>query len=675
MSKLFIAEKPSLAKTIGKGLDGISATHDGYFTTNSGDTVTWAFGHLYEQANPEDYDEKYKKWNIDELPIVPTGWMLKPRSDAKKQIGVIKKLLKQATTVVNAGDPDREGQLLIDEVIDELNYKGQVLRVWLQDLSDGGVKKALADLKPNSDLIYAGMSKAAEARSRADWLVGMNLTRAFTIAGQRQGYDGVLSVGRVQTPTLALVVNRDKEIENFKPIPYYAIAANFDAGFKANWQPADDITDSEGRCIEQSTADAIIAKIKGQTGTITQAERKLGKQKAPLPFSLSELQSYCSKKFGMGAQQVLDTAQALYETHKLTSYPRTDCRHLSEGQHAEAPAIMQAIAATDPAISSLIDGADLARKSSAFNDKKITAHTGIIPTAQAGNINALSQTEFQVYDAIRRHYLAQFYPEFQFETTTILVDIANQQFKATGKVPAAQGWKICFDAADTDDDSKEDQQQLPQVSEGQSITCTDANRQDKKTTPPSRFNEGSLIKAMSGIAKYVSDENLKAYLKENSGIGTEATRAGVLEILKKRGFIAAKGKQIISTEAGRGLIAALPKTIADPATTAIWEMALEKIADGSLEPEAFLMKQTQFIQAQVIEAKTAAMAGIASSMPDCPKCDSKLKRVKSKKNGKHYWICRKDRNADCDAIYPDAMGKPNFNPPKRRKSKSRKKTA
>ena len=376
MTRLFIAEKPSLGKAIAAQIPGTprgSRTH-----IQVGDsTVTWAFGHLFELAEPDAYlpdtptgTNGRKKWRLEDLPIIPSDWRKIPKESARDQLAAIKSLLKESDEVVNAGDPDREGQLLIDEILEALKWKGPTKRIWLAALDPASVKKALADLRDNTT--YRPLRDAAEARGRADWLVGMNLTRAYTLKSTTQG---VVSVGRVQTPTLALVVRRDEEIETFKPVQFHVPIASFrhtNGTYEGTWKAPDGAPglDTEGRLIDAARADAIIASVRGKPGTVKSAESTDGQEGPPLPFSLSKLQAAASAKFGLSAQETLAAAQALYETHKLTSYPRTDCQFLPESQRTDAREVLGAVAQVNPSMRDLIKGADLALVSGAWNDKR-----------------------------------------------------------------------------------------------------------------------------------------------------------------------------------------------------------------------------------------------------------------------------------------------------------------
>ena len=614
--RLFIAEKPSLGKAIAAQIPGNprgSRTH-----IQIGDSVvTWAFGHLYELAEPDAYlpdtptgTNGRKKWRAEDLPIIPTDWKKIAKPSAKDQLEAIKTLLKDASEVVNAGDPDREGQLLIDEILEALRWKGPTRRIWLAALDPASVKKALADLKDNA--AYRPLRDAAEARGRADWLVGMNLTRAYTLKSTTQG---VVSVGRVQTPTLALVVRRDAEIESFKPTQFHVPVVTFrhsNGDYAATWQAPDGAPglDTEGRLIDAARADAIIAAVRGKSGTVKSAESTDGQEGPPLPFSLSKLQAAASAKYGLSAQETLAAAQALYETHKLTSYPRTDCQFLPESQRADAREVLAAVGEVNPAMRDLIKGADLALVSGAWNDKKITAHHGIIPTSHKGvHLMALTDAEQKVYDLIVRAYLVQFYPPHQFTKTVTVTDCGGHDWEAKGRVVRSVGWRAVMQP--DSDKSGEAEPTLPAMRAGDSVTVTDSRVDHRTTKPPGRYTDGTLIAAMSSVHKLVSDPKIKARLKETSGLGTEATRANILETLVKREFIERKGKQIISTPRGRALVAALPPVLTDPGVTGLWEDALGEVAAGIRTLAEFEERQRTFVVKRIEEAK----AGPRLQMP------------------------------------------------------------
>jgi DNA topoisomerase-3 len=578
--RLFIAEKPSLGKAIAQYLPG-TCLHQGGASGKGpthiqvgNDIVTWCFGHLLEMAEPEAYSDEYKKWDVTTLPIIPSQWKLLPKEDAKKQIKVIKSLLEKCSVVVNAGDPDREGQLLVDELLEYLGSKKPVKRLWLSSLDEVSVTKALSDLRDNSD--YANLKLSAEARQRSDWLVGMNLTRAYTLAGQASGFNNVLSVGRVQTPTLALVVARDLAIENFKSRNFYSVTADINCAcgitFRAKWLPSDSvILDESKRLLDKSVANKIVSLIKGLNGKVTKYETTEKKQPAPLPFSLSKLQTEANKRFGLGAQAVLDIAQSLYEA-KLTTYPRTDCQYLPESQHRDASKILESLA---DIVGDASHRMQKSLRSSAWNDKKVTAHHAIIPTGQRQNLQG---NEARIYELIVQFYAAQFLPEYRYQETEIVLSIAGETFSARGKTPVSAGWRELFNDKQNEEekqDEGESSQPLPTLQQGESIKCQDGRTESKKTTPPAHFTEGSLIQTMTNIHNIVVEPELKKRLKETAGIGTEATRAGIIETLKKRKFIIEQKKNLVSTETGRKLISALPDAIISPGLTGLFEQALE----------------------------------------------------------------------------------------------------
>jgi DNA topoisomerase-3 len=611
--KLIIAEKPSLGRTIAGALGG-GRKGNGCITSDDW-TVTWAFGHMYEQAMPDSYlsdnvpttQKGTKVWRLEDLPIIPQRWILNPRDDAKQQLNIIAGLLKNATEVTHAGDPDREGQLLVDEILLEMRWHGTTQRVWLQDLTQDGIRKAFKHIRPNKD--YRGLYEAAVSRSRCDWLLGMNVTRAFTLCYQKAGGDGVISVGRVQTPTLNLIVERDRQIDNFVPIPYYAIKAQFDheaGSIATQWVPSEDDSDPDGRCLKRAIAEQVCTKIKGQTGTIQNSSRKKKRESAPLPFSLSVLQTVANARWGYGAQQVLDAAQKLYEEHKLTTYPRTDCGYLASGQHADAKVILKAIGEANP---QLVTDADLSRKSKAFNDSKVTAHTGIIPTAKRPDVSRLSPIERNLYGLIARHYVAQFLPDHEYQAVELEIACCKERFTGKGKKTLVVGWKNVLPP------QKKDASDLPLVNKGDTAMCKSAELADKTTKPLSRFTEGTLIKAMAGIARYVENPKVKAALRESAGIGTEATRASIIETLKQRNYVQLKGKIILSTDHGRHFIDSVPGRIKDPAVTAWWEQQMSEIAEGNADANTFLKKMTDWMCKLVTSANPEQFLTAAKANP------------------------------------------------------------
>ena len=602
--KVYIAEKPSLGRAIAAALPKPHKKQQGYIEVGNGDVVTWCIGHILEQADPDAYDEKYKKWQLEHLPIVPEKWQLKPKFKTKSQLSIIRKLVKQARQLVHAGDPDREGQLLIDEVIDYLNVseikRKQTQRLLISDLNTPAVKRALNQLKSNQE--FSPLSISALARSRADWLYGINLTRAYTIQGGKVGYSGVLSVGRVQTPVLGLVVNRDKEITNFVAKPYYQVAADIQTStndkFAAMWQPSDacqPYMDEDGRVLHKKLAENVIRRITAQPATVTALKKENKQQNPPLPFNLSSLQIAAANQFAMNAKLVLDVCQSLYEKHQLITYPRSDCRYLPLEQHRQAPAILTHLAAADLPISSAVKEANPALKSKAWNNNKVTAHHAIIPTEKPVNNVGLNNFEKNIYQLIARQYIAQFYPAYAYHHTQITLTIAGGLFTAKANVPTQLGWKALFkkqEEKNNESSESEAATYLPEVSQGDVLHCVQGRLLEKITQPPKAFTDATLLAAMTGINRYVADKQLKSVLKDTDGLGTEATRASIIDLLFKRGFIQRQGKLIHATDAGKGLIAALPEQCTKPDMTAHWESTLNKISEQKANYQGFMVPLT-----------------------------------------------------------------------------------
>lgn len=650
--RLFIAEKPSLGRAIAAEL-GVTQNNPTFQICGS-DTVTWCFGHILEQYDPQDYDDNLRTWRRRDLPIIPNEWKLRPKKEAYTQLQVINHLLSEASSVVHAGDPDREGQLLVDEVLEHFHYTGPVQRIWLASLDSRSIQKALATLKDNRD--YAPLRDAARARSQADWLIGMNATRAMTIFGQETGHnDGVLSLGRVQTPTLALVVQRDREIKTFVPVDYLILQTSLqnDAGsFSATFKPAETQPglDPEGRLVDASIAQGIVDSVRGQTGIITSVTREKKKKPVPLPHCLSSLQKAASSKFGMTAQQVLDTAQSLYEK-KLTTYPRTDCRYLPEEQFGDAARLITTLSGVS-GLEAVTAKADSALKGPVWDTKKITAHHAIIPTGEKPQ--SLTAQETNLYLMIAVQYFLQFYPPMLYESQKILATIAETTWEARGRLILEPGWTGVAAEDDEDAKKKEPEQSLPPVSSDTPVTCTDVDALKKKTTPPSRFSEGSLIEAMANIHRFVSDASAKATLKENEGLGTEATRAGIIETLKGRKFIAPSGKSLVSTPLGQSLIDMTPGVLKDPVMTAQWEQRLEQIARDELTLDAFMQDQITILPTLLNSVLSLPVTLLPTACP-CPKCGRAMRKREDKKYGGFFWACS---DPDCHTFLPDNNGKP-----------------
>ncbi|BFM16441.1 DNA topoisomerase III [Maricurvus nonylphenolicus] len=643
---LYIAEKPSLGRAIADGLSALNGLPkarkgEGCLELANGDVVSWCIGHLLEQAEPDAYDPAYKAWKHETLPIIPQQWKLQPKPKTRKQFTVLKKLIKKADHLVHAGDPDREGQLLVDEVINYAGVseakRGSVQRCLISDLNGPAVQQALRQMRPNRE--FMALSVSALARSRADWLYGINMTRAYTLQGKTVGYQGVLSVGRVQTPLLGLVVRRDLEIEAFQPHPYFDVWASCQNDdkqtFKAKWQPSEhcqDYLDEQGRNLSRPLAENVAGRIVGQPAEVTSYKVANKKQAPPLPHSLSSLQIDASKAFGMSAQQVLDICQALYERHKVVTYPRSDSRHLPVEHHRQAGDVMRAV--TDNLQSVLssesglgfgqaLESANFSQKSKAWNDSKVDAHHAIIPTqARSKSLNA---NELKVYQLICRNYLAQFLSHYQFEDAKAEITIAGGVFVAKAKKPLEMGWKIMFPvakkgsaASEGEDADQFNRSGLPGLQKGQILTCIDADIVDKQTTPPKPFTDATLLAAMTGISRFVGDPALRQVLKETDGLGTEATRAGIMELLFKRGFLTRQGKSIRATPAGKGFIQALPESATLPDMTARWESQLTAISERLARYDDLMLPLQQELQQLVVQSQQVvplALKGLSSGKP------------------------------------------------------------
>lgn len=649
--KLYIAEKPSLGRAIAEGL-GSCKKEDGYIRCGN-DIVTWCFGHLLDSAPPECYNAKYKSWSRDTLPIVPDKFVLLERGDAKKQISIIRDLLKKADSVVNAGDPDREGQLLVDELLEHLKYKGKCERIWLASLDPTSVKKALSTLKDNSG--YKGFRDAADARRQMDWLGGMNLTRAMTIFGRSIGLDGVLSLGRVQTPTLALVVARDHEIENFKPVDYAVLKAlvNHENGnFIATYMVPAEMggVDPQGRLTDFSIAEKIRKDSENRPGKVIRAETKNGKENQPQVYALSTLQKDAASALGLGAQATLDLAQKLYEA-KLTTYPRTDCGFLPEEQFKDGASVLASLKGFDE-LHTAAENADPKIKSATWNTGKVTAHHGIIPTGM--DATGLSGNERKLFLLIARRYIAQFYPPMEFRSAVIEVALDNDtHWVARGRIVVKQGWHACIRPEKQDEESTE----LPAVKPNDPVKSGKVELEKKQTKPPARFTEGTLIEAMSSIHLFVADKAAKAKLKETSGLGTEATRAGIIEKLKSRNYIAPKGKTLISTELGRQVIAMSPKDIKDIVTTALMEDELSDIQAGKKNASGVIAEYSATLAPTIgaLFATDAKKAGVkVGPVVKCPSCGAAMNKRKGKLG--FFWGC--SNYPDCKTILTDNKGKP-----------------
>lgn len=659
--RLYIAEKPSMGAEIAKCLAGPATRKDGYIVTQAG-IVTWGFGHILRQAEPEDYDAKYRRWRAEDLPIIPTDWKLLVDKSCAKQFAIIKNLIDKATEIVHAGDPDREGQLLIDEVLDYVKNEKPVKRILLNALDEKSIKKAIANLRDNRD--FLNLKKSALGRARADWLIGMNLSRAFTLAAQRAGHRITLPIGRVKTPTLALVVRRERELANFVPVDYYTLKAEFthtNGSFTANLKMRDEQpgVDAEGRMIDKAKITEVAEYLANgdRLATVSRYETTEKKEGQRLPFSLSSLQVLAGKKFGYEPQQVLDTLQRLYE-RKLTTYPRSDCEFLPMNQFTDAKVILANLQESgEGQLADWAANSDVKIKSRAWNDKKISAHHAIIPTQVKCNVNSLADVERNLYFLIAQAYIAQFYPLHVYDQTRVEITYQGELFATSGRVLKQAGWKALYgiDIEDNEDKKDETQAALPAMQKNDSVYYDDSKIDNKVTKPPSRFTAATLLAGMKEIHKYVKNSEAKKKLKDVYGIGTEATRATIIQELITRDFLKSetKKKVLVPTEAAYLLIDALPDEMTYPDSTAIWEDSLHSLAEGDGELAVFLQGQIDFTRSLCEKADKVRLP-LPEGYP-CPSCRKGVLQRREGKNGV-FWGC--SNFPRCRASCDDNNGKP-----------------
>ena len=667
--RLFIAEKPELAKAITTGLDGTVQREDGYFQVGN-NLVTWAYGHILGLAMPEDYDEKFKSWNLEDLPlpIDTNNFKYLPLDSSKKQLKLIVDLInsKDIKTIVNAGDNDEEGQILVDEILAYADNKKPVERVLISDLTEKGVKKALQEIKSNDD--FKGLSDSGFSRSQADWLVGINLTRAYSKLAQGQGYQGVLSVGRVQTPILGLIVARDKEHESHQSSFYYTVKGSFNVDnivFNANLKVDEKITNED-------EANKILSDCKDKIGTVLKATNEPKRTNPPLPYNLLDLQAECSKKFGYKPDKTLEITQSLREKHKLITYNRSDCSYLPENLFAEAPATLESIKANLVDFKDFIDHANCSIKSSAWNNENVTAHHGIIPTAQKVKIEDLSKDELNVYTLIARKFVAQFYEAKEYIHTQIEISVEDYIFTTSSKRTTKQGFEVLFKEELEEDENEdiENDVNLENISQNAPATCKDINISKEKTKPKPYYTMATLLKDLTGVAKYIKDPEIKKLLiekdkdkkGENGGIGTPATRSAHIKNLFDKGYIVEDKKSIKSTITGRKLIELSPLTLSSPDMTALWYEQQKDIQNGTLSKEEFLNNVEIYINDEINRIKNSnkfeALANENSiKCPDCKDGDLiKRKTVKDKKTS-YWWGCS-NYSKGCKYTTFDDKGKP-----------------
>ena len=609
-----VAEKPSVGAYIANVL-GAKQKHDGYFEGN-GYQVTWTFGHLCALLDPQEYTEQWKGWNLSTLPMIPQRFAIKVSGDAgvHKQFNIIKSLIDQADEVINCGDAGQEGELIQRWVYQQAGCKCPVKRLWVNSLTEEAIRDGFQKLKDQSE--YQHLYEAGMMRAIGDWLLGMNATRAYTIRYAKRDAKNrqVLSVGRVQTPTLALVVKRQAEIENFVPRTYWELKTNYrDTLFSAQIP----VEEGEYAITSEEQGNALVDSIKNLPLTITSVEKKKGTEYAPKLYDLTSLQVDCNKKFGFSAEQTLQLIQSLYEK-RITTYPRVDTTYLSDDIYPKVPGTLNGIKDYFPQIAPLI-GAKLPKSKKVFDNKKVTDHHAIIPTGMRPE--GLTAEEKKVYDLVALHFIAVFYPDCEVSNTTVLAKAGDIDFKVTGREVLKPGWRVVFgdqndqsDSSDSSDKSEEESaKSLPAFTEGESGPHV-PQLKEKTTTPPKYYTEATLLRAMETAGKTVENDELREAMKEN-GIGRPSTRAAIIEKLYQRKYIVKQGKSLRATDVGIDLIHTIISPLLKSAElTGLWEKKLREIERGEYTAQDFLTELKEMTSGVVRDVKTNK-AGML-----CPVC-------------------------------------------------------
>lgn len=607
--KVCIAEKPSVAREIASIL-GASKKCDGYFEGN-GYAVTYTFGHLCTLLEPADYEAYWKRWDLNILPMLPERFDTKvsPNKGIQKQFNIVKSLFDKASVVINCGDAGTEGELIQRWVINQCKYKGEVQRLWISSLTEEAIKDGFKNLKPAANydnLYYAGYSRAI-----GDWLLGLNATRLFTV--KYGGYKQVLSIGRVQTPTLAMLVERHKEISNFKPQPYWELQTTYrDTLF--NYE--------EGRFLKQEDGQILADKVKESEFEIVSVSKKKGKEYAPKLFDLTGLQVYCNTKFGLSAEDTLKTVQQLYES-KLVTYPRVDTTFLPNDIYPKVAGILAKLTNYKELTEPLL-GEKIRKTKRVFDDKKVTDHHAIIPT---GNQGTLHHHQQKVYDIITRRFIAVFYPESEVSNSAVMGEVAKVPFKTTGKEILTKGWRVVFESVGNKE--KKEGEELPTFVEGEKGPH-EPSFLEKETKPPRNFTEATLLRAMETAGKQVDDEEMRELMKEN-GIGRPSTRASIIETLFRRKYIERKKKLVLPTETGIALIDLIDNELLKSAElTGRWEKRLKEIERGDFKASTFIYNMKKMVFDLVHEVKSDhRVKRISSNTPTKNTSSSKTKSKKS----------------------------------------------
>lgn len=629
--RLIITEKPSMGRDVAAAL-GATRRGDGFIEGQS-DIITWCVGHLVELDEPEAYDPKLKHWKMADLPIIPQRFTYHPSDKTRDQFKIIKSLLgrKDITMVINAADAGREGELIFDLVYTLAGCRKPVHRLWISSLTRDAIIAGFKNLKPAEE--YRGLRDSAHARQQADWLVGINATRAQTIKARQAGHDGLYSLGRVQTPTLALIVGRDREIMTFVPTNYFEVVADFQSpsgAYRGLWFNKDG-----SRFDQKEAAEAIASKVMGKLGRIEKVEKKAVKERAPLLYDLTALQRAANARYAFSAAHTLEVAQSLYEK-KFITYPRTSSRHLSSSVNRELKEHVEA-ARVGPYvefIETILAKGRLSLTGRHVDDKKVTDHHAIIPTKQRIEAGALSPDEKRIYDLVARRFLAAFYPDAELERTTIVTEVEGEKFITRGTVVLRAGWREVDPPGKekrSDSDEEGEQTELPPVRAREQVETLKTEALSKQTKAPPRYTESSLLGAMETAGRKVEDEELRLAMKE-SGLGTPATRAAIIETLLKREYITREKKSLVATSKGVALIRMLPTQLLKYAElTGRWEQRLSLMARGGYERETFMGEVKEMISDLVGQIAGAQIENSPGPRPkggmkrpdgalDCPKC-------------------------------------------------------
>jgi DNA topoisomerase III len=626
---LVIAEKPSVGRDLARELPGAFTKHEGYLEGEQ-HIVTWAVGHLVQLADPDEYDDRFKKWRMADLPIVPERFRLVVRDErSKKQMNVVKRLLGRddVDLVVNACDAGREGELIFAYLYEKAGAKKPVQRLWLNSMTTTAIKDAFGRLRPGTEL--ATLEAAARSRSEADWIVGMNATRAATIR-LRSSFDGAVSLGRVQTPTLAILARREQEIRDFKPEPYWIVDAGFDTvvsgprAYEGRYHAG-----ANPRIKTAAEAAEIVAACDGQRGTITKVETSERQERAPLLYDLTSLQRDANSRFGFSARRTLAAAQRLYEEHKALTYPRTNSRYITGDMVADIKPIA-GLVGQQPEYAEgarYVRGLDVLPLGRVVNDEKVTDHHAIIPTrAERHPVDNMNEDDRRIYDLVVRRFLAIFHPDAVFENTRVETTVAAHVFRTRGKIMLVPGWRGVYgEMADAEARGEEDEgreQQLPKLQQGEEVTVERIASEEKETKPPRRYSEGSLLAAMETAGKLVEEEELREAMKD-SGIGTPATRAAIIERLIQVGYVERDGRSLTVSEKGMNVIRLLGEhALTSPGLTGEWEHRLARIETGEDSRAAFMGDIVKFTESTVgeLDAKLKDVRIPRANLGPCPVC-------------------------------------------------------